>query len=67
MRGISSALRSFSVRQTTRNVKRVKMLWIALFMRGRALLCAYDKANGATPKNEERGRVVLAGDSVVGL
>lgn len=43
------------------------MLWIALFMRGRDLLYAYDKANGATPKNEERGRVVLAGDSVVSM
>lgn len=43
------------------------MLWIALFMRGRDLLCAYDKVNGATPKNEEHGRVVLAGDSVVSM
>lgn len=43
------------------------MLWTALFMRGRDLLYAYDKANGATPKNEEHGRVVLAGDSVVSM
>lgn len=37
------------------------MLWLALFIRGRDVLCAYYKANGATPKNEGQGWVFWLG------